>query len=181
MKAALAIVLTALPLSVSAVPIYVQYEGIVVPTNAPLHEGYQIGDRVSGTLVIDSVLAPRTNVQPDNGFAYYAWPGPQGVDFVTGWVTGHESARDFVIFDVGRGPGLGSNSIGIADANADRSLFLHARHPLVTSLDLVQTFDIKLETLSDEVTGFFEWGRESVEQVFFKMTRFSMTPGRCRP
>ena len=181
MKTTLAILVAALPFSVSALPLYVQYEGIVVPTNAPLRAGYNIGDRISGTLVIDSVLAPRTNVQPHNGFAYYAWPGPQGTDFVTGWVTGDNTARDFVILDVGRGPAVGWNSIGIADADEHRSLFLHARHALVTTLDLVQTFDIQLDEPSDEVTGFFEWGRESVEQVFFMMTRFSMTPGRCRP
>ena len=77
MKTTLAILVAALPFSVSALPLYVQYEGIVVPTNAPLRAGYNIGDRISGTLAIDSVLAPRTNVQPHNGFAYYAWPGPQ--------------------------------------------------------------------------------------------------------
>ena len=37
------------------------------------------------------------------------------------------------------------NSIGIADADEHRSLFLHARHALVTTLDLVQTFDIQLD------------------------------------
>src|SRR5262245_51071113 len=125
MKIALAIV-AALPLAAQAEKLYVQYEGVIVPTNAPLRAGYHIGDRVSGTLLIDTLLAPEGNVQPRNGFAKYGFPGPRGTEFVSGWVTGDEEAWDYVVIEAGRGPNLGSNSYHVADANPHRILSLYA-------------------------------------------------------
>jgi hypothetical protein len=182
MKAIIAVFASVLPFIAPAETLYVQYEGVIVPTNAPLRAGYNIGDRVSGTLLVDSLLAPRTNVQPHNGFAYYGRSGSNsGVDFVTGWITGDKAAQDFVSIEEGFGASLGSNLYQVGDADTHRTLTVYAISPLIKTLDLVQTFDIKEEDPHGVMLGLFEWGRGLVEQAVFRMTRFSVTPGRCRP
>jgi hypothetical protein len=176
-KTILAILVAALPLTALAEKVYVQFDGIVVPSNSPMRAGYNIGDLVSGTLLIDSLLAPQPRVDLDR-FAYYGSPRPPEKSFISGFA-GDKQPRDFVLLDAGRGPFAGLNDIAIQDANPYRTLFVRARSDLV-SLDLVQTFDLQQEEDNGELFGWFEWGRELIERVHFRMTRFSMTPGRCR-
>jgi hypothetical protein len=174
-------VLAALPLVSQAQTLYVQYEGVVVPSTGTLREGYRIGDKVSGTLFIDTLLAPRTNVQPDNGFAYYGAPSPYPVDFVTGWTTSGNSVGDFVYIDEGRGPNTGRNFYQVADVDANRSAWVWAVSSEIKSLDLVQTFDVKEDDEGSFMQGVLTWGRRSIEEVVLRLTRMSVTPGQCRP
>ena len=156
---------------------------VIVPNNAPLREGYHIGDHVSGTLLVDSLLAqsaPVINVQPNNGFAWYGRSGVSSPDFVTGWAEGGHKAQDWISIDEGRGPNLGSHSYQVVDADSNKLLSLYAISPLITSLDLVQTFDIKEDDENGGMFGLFEWGRGIVEQAVFRITRYSVTPGQCR-
>jgi len=179
-KTTLAIVIAAvsLPFAALAEKVFVEFEGIVVPGNDPQREGYDIGDRVSGSLLIDTLLAPEPRIEPGR-FAYYGWPRPAENNFITGWANDKKEPRDFVIMDAGRGPFAGSNDIGIQDSDGYRTVSLFARSPLI-SLDLVQSFDIQQEEDNGNLFGFFEWGRDLIERAHFRMTRFSMTPGRCR-
>ena len=180
MKRTLAIVLAAvvLPSGALAEKVFVEFEGIVVPGNAPQRPGYDIGDRVSGSLLIDTLLAPEPRIDPGI-FAYYRSMRPAEQNFITGWAGDKEPPRDAVLLDAGRGPSVGSNDIGITDSDGHRTLTLFARSPLI-SLDLVQTVDIQQEEDNGNLFGFFEWAGKIIERAHFRMTRFSMTPGRCR-
>jgi hypothetical protein len=179
-KRALAIVIAAvvLPFGALAEKVFVEFEGIVVPGNAPQRPGYDIGDRVSGSLLIDTLLAPEPRVDPGR-FAYYGSPRPAEKNFITGWAGDTKQPRDAVLMDAGRATSVGSNDIAITDSDGHRTLFLFARSPLI-SLDLVQAFDIQQEEDDGNLFGIFEWGRDLIERAHFRMTRFSMTPGRCR-
>lgn len=180
MNRTLAIVIAAVvfPSGALAEKVFVEFEGIVVPGNDPQRPGYDIGDRVSGSLLIDTLLAPEPRVDPGR-FAYYGWPRPAEQNFITGWAGNKKQPRDAVIMDAGWGPSVGSNDIQIIDSDGHRTLSLFARSPLI-SLDLVQTFDIQQEEDNGNLFGFFEWGRKLIERAHFRMTRFSMMPKRCR-
>ena len=184
MKTTVAILAAALPFAASAEKVYVEFDGIVVPSNSPLRAGYNIGDSVSGTLLIDTLLAPTPRADlldphPEHRFAWYGWPRPPERSFISGFA-GDKEPLDFVLLEAGRGAFLGTTAIGIQDSNPSRTLFVRGRSDLL-SLDLVQTVDIQPEEDSGEFFGWFEWGKKLIERVHFRMTRFSITPGSCRP
>jgi hypothetical protein len=176
--------LAALPFLAQGEPIYVQYEGRVLridERDGPV-EGYEVGDFLSGTLVINPDLAPLH--EPTGGFLEIG--GFEGSNFVTGFARGGP-AQDFVgIYPAGhRGPGL--PGLGRYDVNDSRYpmdsgqwISIGASSAAIKDATLFQTIDVKEGEKGSFMSGVIGLGR-AAGQVLLGLTRFSVTPGRCRP
>ncbi len=183
----LLIALFALPLAVSATPIYVEYEGVVSSSN---DADYVVGDSFSGTLTIDSALAP-PDLEPENpNWGLYGSPDLElpGPNFITGFQD-MPGARASHLININRGilgePDFprGYDQLDINDmqgnGTADRSwLELAVQLPgLLPNDGLVQSFEV---SSPEGIKGLFakleEGWDAATTTVRFALSRFSITP-----
>lgn len=180
--------LGALPFAASATLVYVGYEGVVSSSN---DAGYAVGDSFSGSLTIDTALAP-----PDF-FPEYKHVGLYGsLDFCEcrgNFVTGFQDmpgARASDQINVSRFVGgqpqfgrWGYDSVQIHDVQGNgtadvKHLELAVMHTgLLDNTGLVHSFEVSAPEGNQNLFGYLDqgWGAAK-SRVIFAITKFSMTP-----
>ena len=177
--------LASLPFFAQAELIYVQYEGQVLRLDereGPV-EGYKVGDLLSGTLVINPDLAPLH--EPTGGLLEIGgFPGP---NFVTGFARDGAPAQDFVLIHPAGYLGPGSPRLGRYDVNdspypmdSGKWISIGASSADIKEATVSQTIDLKKGKNGSFMNGVIDLGK-AAGQVLLGLTRFSVTPGRCRP
>jgi len=185
MKAGL-LLLCVLPLAAHGGVLTVDYEGTVYWADPGA--AYEIGDTISGTLLVDTLLmGPDLDLLDPNAGVYGAAHGNlPSMDFVTGFATGlpvHDSIH--VLRDL-ESPNGSWDTYQIVDASAFGTpsfehLVLHASLPGGTFDDDggVQIFEAVSQGLG-ELVGVLSVGWEGTRrQVDFYLSRLSVKPGRC--
>jgi hypothetical protein len=181
------VALCVLPLSAHAGVLTVSYKGTVhwADPGAP----YSIGDTVSGTLLIDTLLmGPDLDLQDPNAGVYGSDPAHlPTTNFVTGFANSLPANDSiYVRNDLLQLNGL-TDTYQISDNGAFgtpsfEQVNLYAVLPAGTFHDDRgdQTFEAVSRTLGDLV-GTIAWGwEETRRQVDFYMSSMSVKPGRCR-
>ena len=174
----------ALPFVARAETLYVQYEGQVLNLDergGPV-VGYRIGDRVSGTLLIDTLLAtPNIIAPPPHEILHYGGSHEGLTNFVTGFARGGVPAADFV--GIERGP-MGTIRYDVVDGpyprDSGRTISISASSPNIKEVALSQTIDVKQEEPGSILRGAILLGKGAGD-VLLRLTRMSVTPGQCRP
>jgi hypothetical protein len=169
---------------------------------------YDVGDVVSGTLLIDLAKAPPDLVPEEEGIGQYntLWsvPGPHSPSFVSGYARNRGDSIDSVqviddfehepgltLYDVGDGQDYFVTENGRKGAFTD-ALGLRANSVTLDFLDgdgIVQDFDLSTELTSGEVpsSGLLYVARQWLDDrasfvqgsMFFALTRLTVKPGRC--
>jgi len=188
--------LVCLPCSVQAQQLVVEYEGTVSSIDrASLAEAprYSIGDVITGTLIIDTALAP-SDVLPDDPQIGRYYGGSPGTDFILG--PAQAPARgpaDFVlVYDNWEPPSTGApreDGIIINDSSigmdGDFNLLLGLQRPnpfgqLFSADSLAQSFSVEASA-GTNMWGYIEQGFGEFWQIVdFTLNRFSVTPRVCR-
>jgi hypothetical protein len=180
--------LCVLPLSALGQSLTVRYEGTVywADDGAP----YEIGDSVSGTLLIDRLLLGPDlyPLDPDRGAYGADLPSLPTANFVTGFATGVPANDSLYIGDDFQHLNGVSDTYQILDQSGfGTSSFMHlvlaGYLPSTTFADddVSQTFEAVSQALGDLV-GTLAWGWEaSRRQVDFYLSRLSVKADRCVP
>jgi hypothetical protein len=187
-----------LPFGAEAEKLLVEYTGIVssIELGSSLAEipRYSIGDRIAGSLIIDTALAPMDDVADDSRVGRYSGDGP-GLDFILGaqHPQGRRGAADFVVvYDDWQWPSTGGpleDGIVINDSSigsdGDFNMLLGMQRPnlfgqLFSDDSLSQSFVVEREA-GTSLWGFIESGfGELWNMVNFTLDRLSVKPGACR-
>jgi hypothetical protein len=195
MRISIAAALLCAPFAADADELLVEYRGTVSSVDRALDAdapAEAVGDVITGTLVIDTTLAPADELADDPRIGRYSSPG---IDFILGpRPPGAPGSGDLlVVYDDwvwptdGAGPNDGilirDQSIGTEGAF---NLVLGMQRPnllsqLLSSDGPIQSFDVRPET-GMNLWGYIERGfGELWSIVNFTLDRFSVTPGTCRP
>ena len=178
----------------------VRYEGTVSSVSEAFPE-YSVGDRLSGTLLVDLRRAPPDAEEDPRWGAYVNFPSVGDSRFVTGYAASRGFSADSVLVMNGLdGPTdrfiVEDSQFGLdalADGRARRfedSIWVSTQQNLdfLDDVDIVQSFDLRG---SDVGLGRLSRTRELYEDgkavlgsllqgtVEFVMHRFSVRPGRC--
>jgi hypothetical protein len=183
------------PLAANAQKLLVEYQGTVSSVHgAELAEPfpYSVGDSISGTLIIDTSLAPPDKLPGDSQIGRYSTPG---IDFILGPTrpAGPGSGDLLLVYDDWESPSSGTaaqDGILIRDqsigTDGEFNLVLGMQRPNVLGQifqndALAQSFAVEPEPEMD-LWGYIERGfGELWRAVHFTLDRFSVTPGVCRP
>ena len=181
----------------SAQKLLVEYEGIVssIERGSSLAEvpPYSIGDAISGSLIVDTTLAPRDMQPGDPRIGRYFEPSP-GLDFILGPAqSAGRAPEDFVIVYDNWEPSTGApreDGIVINDSSfgtdGDFNLVLGLQRPnllgqLFSDDGIAQSFDVRPEP-GVNLWGHIERGFGELWRIVnFTIDRFSVTPAVCRP
>jgi hypothetical protein len=194
LRTAIIAALLCTPLVSNAQRLLVEYQGTVSSVDrAQLAEPlpYSVGDAISGTLIIDTSLAPPDKLAGDPHIGRYGSPG---VDFILGPTrpagpgTGDLALvyDDWVTASNGPAPHDGilirDQSIG---TEGEFNLVLGLLRPsplgqLFVNDGLAQSFAVERDP-GTSLWGYIERGfGEFFRAVHFTLDRFSVTPGVCR-
>jgi hypothetical protein len=193
MRTSIAAALLCAPFAASAEKLLVEYQGTVSSVDRALDAvapAQAIGELISGTLIIETTLAPPDEASDDPRIGRY---GSSAVDFILGPrpPDAPGSGDLLVVYDGWVSPdGIGpSDGILIRDqaigTDGAFNLVLGLQRPnllsqLFASDDLVQSFDVVPEP-GTSLWGYIERGfGELWSIVNFTLDRFSVTPGTCR-
>jgi len=197
MKRFLALALCCIPFVADAQQLLVEYEGTVssIERGSSLAETppYSIGDPISGSLIVDTTLAPRDRLPDDRQIGRYYDDSP-GLDFILGPAqSAGRAPADFVVVYDDWEPSSGASRedrIVINDSSfgtdGDFNVLLGLQRPnllgqLFSDDGLVQSFDVRPEP-GMTLWGYIERGfGEFWRVVDFTVDRFSVTSGMCRP
>jgi hypothetical protein len=199
MKGFFALTLACLPFAANADQLLVEYEGTVssIERGSSLAETppYAIGDRIVGSLIIDTTLAPRDSQSGDSQIGRYYDDSSPGLDFILGPAqsTGRAPADFVIVYNDWEPPSSGAareDGIIINDSSfgrdGDFNLLLGLQRPnllgqLFSDDGLVQSFDARPEP-GTTLWGYIERGFGELWRVVnFTLDRFSVTPGVCKP
>jgi hypothetical protein len=190
-----------LPVSANVIDfLQIRYEGTVSSVSDAFPE-YSVGDRLSGTLLVDLRRAPPDSKEDPRWGAYVNFPSVGDSSFVTGYAPSRGFSADTVLVTNGlNGPTdtftVEDSQFGLdalADGRARRfedSIWVSTRQNLdfLDDVDIVQSFDLHGP---DVGRGMLSRTRELYEDgkavlgsllqgtVEFVMQRFSVRPGRC--
>ena len=174
-----------LPLSGHAQILRVDYEG-VIDQAGDNPEGYRVGDKVKGQLLIDMLLAP-PEVSPGRSelasYFYLPWEPQQD------WVTGHTrpggtaADRIFVTNDQGDGDWFSIGDRRDQGGDAFRGIEITVGGLQMFDTNVLGELDEFSVTRKDAPAAFdggitWGWG-ETAKFVSFALKRFSFRPGRC--
>jgi hypothetical protein len=189
--------LVCLPLTVHAEQLLVEYAGTVssIERGSSMAEQppYSVGDSITGTLLIDTVLAPRDTASDDPHVGRYYRSSP-GLDFILGpaQAPGRGSADRVLVHDdwdplstgAPREDGMIIKDSSIGE-DGEFNLLLGLSRP--NSLGQIFSNDSLAQTLAVErAPGTNLWGHiergfgEFWRIVNFTLDRLSVKPGACR-
>jgi hypothetical protein len=180
------VLLSVLPVGAHAGVLTVSYEGTVYSADAGA--GHEIGDTISGTLLIDTLLmGPDLALLDPNASLYGAADSNiPSIDFVSGFATGVPSHDSISVRNDFQHPGGLFDTYQIVDASAFgtpsfQHLVLHATLPADSfdDDDGVKIFEAISQGLGD-LGGTLSRGWDATRrQVDFHLSRLSVKPGRC--
>ena len=189
-----ATLLCLLPLAAGAkeVTLFLQYEGTIDSIQGCRScVGFKEGDAVSGVLRINPALAPSDR----NPLPTRAEYGNQSdfteisPNFVTGHATGGKP-NDFVSVVDERGTsqvGSGSDSYGVRDSDgwgtrkySQLTIFIQTSRNVIEGDGIAQAFDVAPEGNERFFGAIFQRVKKGASEVYFNLTRVSLTPGSCR-
>jgi hypothetical protein len=178
----------------------VRYEGTVSSVSDAFPE-YSVGDRLSGTLLVDLRRAPADAEADPRWGAYVNFPSVGDSRFVTGYAPSRGFSADTVLVTNGlNGPTdtftVEDSQFGLSDLGDgwarrfEDSIWVSTRQNLdfLDDVDIVQSFDLRgpdvgLGMLS-RTRELYEGGKAVLDSLLqgtveFVMQRFSVRPGRC--
>jgi hypothetical protein len=190
----IAAVLLALPLTAGAneLDLFLQYEGTIDHIQGCRScVDVKEGEPVSGVLRIKTSLAP-SDRNPDVTRAEYGnqldWTEVVP-DFVTGHATGGRP-NDYVSVVDTRGTsqaGAGLDSYGVRDSDGwgtqtytMLTIFIQTSRNVIEGDGIVQTFDVAPIQNERFFGAIFQRVAKGASEVYFNLTRVSLTPGSCR-
>lgn len=180
------VLLCVLPVGAQAGVLTVSYEGTVYSADAGA--GYEIGDTISGSLVIDTLLmGPDLDLlNPNAGVYGTAQSNVPSLNFVTGFAAGLPAGDSIHVFNDLQQPGGLFDTYQIVDASAfgtpsfqHLALFAAVRADTFDDDGGSQIFEAVSQSLGDLV-GVVSTGWDATRrQVDFYLSRLSVKPGRC--